>query len=307
MGTCLQTTTIQSTPRDLYLGQAPCSCIDFSAVSRSALNGTSFAISSLDQAYYVWFNVDGTGTDPVGTGVGIEITIDTTKSLSADLRDAVAEIDAVVDANNCFVFVSNTNGSKLEICVNELGESSASADVDSGLVIEFTQGYSEKLGCTSGDLSYSSEISEFEALCHQTGTIPLDVLITGANASLTVTLLDTGKERLRLLLEKGVGGSFTPSNSTEEAFGLGTSIVGQSLQSRGSYLVLHPVSKPLSDKSEDIVFFNATPLISSYTFSSTEQDAIELDFKILPNFQIRDDINIYGCVDYRKDVRKLVA
>lgn len=308
MGACLQTTTIQSTPRDLYLGQFACTCLDFSGVDRSTLGGTSLTLSSLTDQYYVWFNVDGGSVDPGGAGTGIEITIDTTKSLSEDLKDALAEIDAVVDGDGNYVFLSNTNGSKLEICVNCIGEAAqATADVDTGLSIDFTQGYGEKLGCTENDLEFSSEINELEVTCHQTGSVPVDVLANGVNASLSVTLLDVGKERLKLLLEKGVGGSFTPSNGTEEVFGLGTGIVGQSLQSLGSFLILHPVNKPVSDRSTDIIFFNAIPLVNSITYSSTDKDTFTVDFRILPNFQVRPDVNVYMCGDWKKDVRQVVA
>jgi hypothetical protein len=81
------------------------------------LNDTYFYISSTAVDYYVWFNVDSTGTDPtIADHTGIEVTLDATPTKAEILAAMETAIDAVTgvftstDATDTITIVNTVAG-----------------------------------------------------------------------------------------------------------------------------------------------------------------------------------------------------
>ena len=113
--------------------------IGFVADVAGSLNNKYFILRSSpdNNPYYVWFNVDNTGTDPLVSGmIGIEINIsanDTAGIISA-------AVGLVINALFSKVFSAIRTGSTVEIKTAGLGICSNSSDFNTGFVISNSPG-----------------------------------------------------------------------------------------------------------------------------------------------------------------------
>jgi len=109
-------------------------------------SGDYFYISSPDTDYYVWYNVDGAGSDPgIGSRTGIEVAVN-----SSDNADTVAsKVQAAIDAQGDFsasvlsniVTVTNTNGgAATNISDQTVGGSFSVATIQEGVDSDIKNG-----------------------------------------------------------------------------------------------------------------------------------------------------------------------
>lgn len=101
------------------------------------LDSTSFKIHSSDTAYYVWFNVNGLGTDPeVAEHTGVEVALNGNESPSEMAAKAATAINALDGLN------AEGDGAVLKIYADDVGAIVDAEDEDSGLTITIrNQGY----------------------------------------------------------------------------------------------------------------------------------------------------------------------
>lgn len=92
-----------------------------------ALDNTYFNLYSPTVIYYVWYNVDGTGVNPAPAGQsGIEVAITSDSDI-----DIVAQT-TIQALNETRYFTATRNGIALIVTTNEAGETTDSADVNTG-------------------------------------------------------------------------------------------------------------------------------------------------------------------------------
>lgn len=92
----------------------------------SNLNNKKITLASHSTTYYAWFNVDGTGADPTGTGTGIEVAMTgagSATTIAANLALALENHSAFTATSNGAV-VSLTNsvgGTATDVAVSNSG------------------------------------------------------------------------------------------------------------------------------------------------------------------------------------------
>lgn len=118
-----------------------------------SLAGTSFVFyTGLDRVkYYVWYYVDGTGSDPaIADGTGIQVTIQ-----EDDYAAVVAlATEAAINLAASFYFRVQINGTKIIINNKQGGATTNIADVDSGFSFSTKQAGASEL-VASLDITYS--------------------------------------------------------------------------------------------------------------------------------------------------------
>lgn len=139
------------------------------------------------------------------------------------------------------------------------------------------------LGYTEGDIELSFEEQMTEVTAHQTGTVVLDHIRTGAAVGeLTITLKEVSAANIEMLLVAGPGAATTPTAGTE---GLGYGIKQQftSVVADAQKLVLHPVALDALTLTRDWAFWKAYPRLDSVTFSAENPQTMTITFLIYPD------------------------
>ena len=94
------------------------------------------------------------------------------------------------------------------------------------------------------------------------------------------------------------GNSFIPEGaSATEVFGVGSSKDFQNIYVYAKKLVLHPKRLLASDKTEDITFFKAFPVLSSMVLSGENVRVLPVTFKVYPDTSIVDRVNLFAIGD----------
>ncbi len=156
------------------------------------LQSSYFTIGSLNQPFYVWFNVDSKGVDPmIGLKTGIEVKID-----SDDSNETV--LDAIIEALPTSLFDVVKNGSGLTITNQIIG---------SGVISPPTSGDMNSGGITDGVYLYSAIyewIDSFGQIVRSAPSVPISVTIsdsTSHNVTIIVpTLRLTEKNDVKIVI-----------------------------------------------------------------------------------------------------------
>lgn len=298
-----RTTTIQLEAASLTFGAEELSCI---SPDDTLTGGEYFLISSVGVNYYAWTDINNASVDPAVSGrTGIEIDVPTSYTVSDWLTAAKTAFEAVVESGDP-VFRANisSDGLSLSIEAVDVGAPlSALADGDTGFDIEVDrEGFGGALGRTKEGIEVTFEASTFDVQANQSGTLLLDQIIQGTGASLTASLLEITKDRLKTVIARGYGDSYTPSGGTE-LIGFGTSKNFQSSFNQGGKLILHPIRLPESDRSFDVVFHKTLGLPESINYDGTDSQALSVSFTALQDDTKRAEISIFAIGDWKQDIR----
>lgn len=262
--------------------------------------GEYFLISSLGTDYYVWFDLDNGSIDPaVASRTGIEVDIATGYTVA----DAAAAIETAVEAvleSTIQVFdVRVDSSNNVFIRMKQVGAVNAvAADGDTGFTIATTRtGIGGDLGATQGGVSISFEVATTDITSDQGGTAIQDRIIQGVNASASMSLLEMTPAKWELVVGQYAGDTYTPAGGSQ-VVGFGESKNFASSFENGGLLILHPLDRETTDRSEDIVFWISTPVPASYNFSGEEVSLMEVEFAALPDRTKQDAVNIMCYGDY---------
>lgn len=299
------TTSFLLSAANVSWGRRERSCIETVADVAGSLGGKYFHLSAIDSSlaeklYYVWLDT-GSSTDPAPsgrTGIQVVITSGDDEATVASLIQVAIEAETDLRAK----IASNDTGAVL-VDSELVGKVTASADVDSGFTISQTKsGLGGDLGKTQGGVELSMETSTTEITSDQTGSVPLDEVITGYKVEVTVSLLEMTAERWETVVGSVTGNTFTPAGGTQ-LVGFGTKRLYQSLLELGGELLLHPTRKDASDKSFDITIFKSAPKPTSINFSGEDAQVMEVTFTALVDAEVRNEINIFAFGNSSQDVR----
>lgn len=263
-------------------------CVQTVADVSDSLDGEYFLLGS---DFYVWMNgVIAADPAPAGrTGIPVAYTTNDTAATLAGL------IQAAVDANAAF----NASVSGDKVCITRVGTAAvvAAADFNTGFTITQTQeSGSMDLGFLSGNVEDSFEEQLLDITAHQTGTTVLAALRQGVTASITLTMQQTTVANLKELFAHTGGDSFTPSGGTE-LFGWGTSRQGNNVIPQSRRLNLHPVNAGV-DKSRDLTFWKAYPLLKSLKYSGEEAKTLDVEWRIFLDDSKDPSISFFAFGDY---------
>jgi len=295
MSGCKTASSAKLDPRNAYFGKNHTYCIKAVADVTGSLVDTFFQLSSLNNDYYVWYN-DGTGTDPVGVGTGIEVTIE----LNDSARTIARLTQEAINAEPALEFRSFVNGDFFQVVVKELGEFTpnyADGSAATGFTLETdVVGSYEFLGRTAGPITLDKSVSTLDVVADQTGETLQDQLITGFEISASMELLEVTQARWEEVIGK-VAGGVCEITGEDSIVGYGSAKIGQSLVDLSGTLVL----EPLNDSEVPVTIWKTAPLPSTINFSGVEQQVMEVTFAAYIDNTKKDTINIMARGDNTKD------
>lgn len=301
---CSSVAQIRIEPVDVTWQGPEIDCFDFSGVTASGLGGGYVLIyNSAGTAFKVWFDENDTDSEPTVSGTtAIEVDYGA-GALPAAIAAAFA---TAVNENASFNAYIDGSTVKVERAVD--GEV-VSTDISEapGLVGEVIQsGKSVYLGVLQEDVEVSLEETTLELTGHQTGTTLLADLRQGVSATITLTLQESDNPKRKTLFSNTAGGTYTPSGGTE-VFGWGNLKQGMSTITDAVKLVLHPVALEASDRSRDLCFFKAYPLIDTLTFSGENPETLSISFKAYIDQDRPKGVNLFAFGDHTQTITVLTA
>ena len=140
------------------------------------------------------------------------------------------------------------------------------------------------LGGTIGGVKVKLNQKYTDLKIDQTGDAPIDSVLTSQEYTVELTVAASGdKDKWKIAMPYSsleVDG-VTPTNKAIFV----NNQIGRQLNSDAAELVLHPLAKADSDKSEDFKFFKAVCKSAiEVEFDSNKQRGLKLEFTILPDF-----------------------
>lgn len=268
----------------------------------SDLDGKAFLLYGINTGgnlvkKYVWLSEGGVGTDPaIGGHTGMEVSYDENDSGSVIATKIAAVINADTD------FSSSASGTIVTVTGAFPGYAPSPRDssVPTGFAFEVdVQGsLEESLGFLDGDVEWTVGKSMVDVTAHQRGAEVLGSIMNGTECELTLILKETTKSKLIKALQ-GQGGSFIPEGADgTELTGFGQYKNFTNSTKYAARLVLHPANKLEADKSEDVCFWLAFPMLESITFSGENIQTIPLTFKVYPDLNKDQAIQHFAVGDW---------
>lgn len=280
-------------------GREQCRSVELIAGSLSAeyFDLNVLDIDGVETKYYVWFDEDDGSVDPAPAGkTAIEVDYSAGDSAAVKATAMAAAIDAIAD-----VSAEVVDGTSVHIQNDWIGQVSEE-DRSGAPSLEFAEllGIGGNLGRTSEGVEVSIETQSTEIQANQSGLIVLDEIGQGQTASCTASFIELSKARLESLIAGAVGGVHTPSGGTK-LIGGGESKLFQSLKTLGGKLILHPQRLAKTDRSEDFIFWLASPKPESINYSGTDVQALSCTFTAYLDDSKPEDINLYAIGDWKQD------
>jgi len=269
-----------------------------------ALGGKHFLINDgLNAGYYVWMNT-GADVDPAVAGrTEIEVAI-TANMTAAQIATAVA---TALNSSG-FFFAKSIPGisNELHILTKEYGLATVATAATSGFTVSTPRlGQEIQLGYMDGDVEPGFTEDLLDVTAHQTGTQILQAIRTGRNLeNIAISLKESDVEKLKSFILAS-GSSLTPP-------GVGvTVVVGWGTEEFKMFyavlddcarLVFHPIRKADNDYVEDMTFMAAYPLLSGIVFSGENTKMINLEFKILPDGILTEEVRVFALGNHEQNL-----
>lgn len=266
-----------------------------------SLSGTSFLLNSLLDAvgYYVWYDT-GASTDPAPAGkTAAVVSITTGDSAALVASKTVAVLDALGDFN---AKVLADDPASFNVETVGYGATTPSADVDTLFTfVEVLVGGVFDLGFTDGDVEVGLSEDLFDVVTHQLGTTVVDKIRTGINLEpISIVMKESDAAKIQQLLGEGSGANVTPAGGTELT-GLGSDKKFTNISSQARRMILHPVRNASNDPSDDYVFWRTYPTITGMVFSGEADHKITVEFQVLPNELILEEVEFFGKGDHTQN------
>jgi hypothetical protein len=289
--------TIKLEAAQVYWGKEQCRVILVPDDVDSSLNGQNFKIQSISPSgeitkYYVLLT-DGTAVDPeYPDHIKIEVTF-VPDSTGVVISPLITNALSVVND----LFTETLDGFFAHIKNKWIGAVEDDFSAAPDFEVTISEGIGGFLGRTSEGIEVTIETQSTEITSNQTGEIILDEIGQGQSANCSASFIELSKERLEAMIAGAVGGTHTPSGGTK-LIGGGSSKLFQSLKELGGKLILHPQRLPLTDRSEDFVFWKSAPKPESINYSGTDVQALSVTFNAYLDDSKPAEINLFAIGDW---------
>lgn len=283
---------------NLYFGGEGKSCVTPVA---GLAGGEYFTLSTPNDKFYVWFNLDAGSVDPAPAGyTEIEVAIATGHTVS----DVITACKTAIELSGEFLVYESTDGLSFEVECFDIGAvlESVAAGTSGFTVAQSKTGFGGSLGRTKSGIEFTTEVTMKDILSNQTGETPLDTFATGVSVSVSADIMETTPERIKSIIGEGYGSYKTVGS--DDIVGFGTSKLYQSAFGFAGKLIGHPVRLPDTDRSGDFVIWKTVPVPSSITYSGTDEQVVNIDFKALIDSTKSSEVNLASIMgDWKKDLR----
>lgn len=282
-----------------YFGNRHCRKITFVADVAGSLDGEYFDLNVIDydgsEKKYAVLLSDGTTTTIPGLPTGTtQITVtytanDSAATIAGLFDTALSAVEVRTEVSSDEVEVQNWFVGLITAEVRTNAASLTFSDEATG-----SGGY---LGQT-GEAELTTNIDLVQILDDAQGTVPLDEIIQGYSAELTVPLREMTTARWESLIGSVTGSTVTIDSA--DITGWGTSKLYKSLFTYAGRLVGHPVRLADSDVTEDVIMLNTAPILNSLNFSGGAVQEAEFVFTAKKDANADSGINLFARGDHRK-------
>ncbi len=261
-----------------------------------SLDGNYFFIySTAGVKHHVWFNTSGgAATDPAPGGSTAQVVAITTGATAAAVATALEVVLEAIAGLTCTV-----SDNVVTVTHDAAGYIQPAFDVDSGFSFGVTTAGDNAVdvGYIDGDIEVSTAEDLVDVTSEQNGTNVLSQIRTGKQVELVLNLQESSVAQMKRVLRQG-GGAFTPvgANGTE-VVGWGQSSDFSQTILQAKKLVLHPVVLGSSDKSRDMTFQLAYPMLETLTFSGENKFVIPVTFKCYPKTSLNSRVQYFAFGD----------
>ena len=252
--------------------------------------------------HYAWFNVATLGVDPAPAGgwTGHEVAIASGATASAVATALTAVLTAVTG------FDATVSGYTVTLTHTATGYAQPAIDSTAAptnfAFSVVTLGQIEKeYTCLKGDIEMSGyALQKYEVTCHSSGTTVQKEIITGYDKpQLSLVFQETDKASLQEIMVMYGMPVFTPVGADKDSvFGFGPANVGGT--NPKVKIRLHEAALDLSNKSSDIVIWNAELGLDTFNFSGETASEIPATFSIYPDTTKPKAIQFYMIGDAAK-------
>lgn len=295
---------------DVYLGEDQAqvqkvTCVE--STSTASLNNKYFLLYKTGSAvrYYVWFNVNATGTDPALSGyTDIEVTLAANPQTADQVATAVqTAIDAHAD------FIATVSGKYVTITNATVGYAPPAHDAQAsgskcGFAFEvLTVGdLYEKVGLLSGAVSLSNLGREaLDIVAHQSGATVLGQVLTKASSpEISMSLLEVTQARYEKILRYSSASFLPVANGSTAVMGGGTKGLFQSVKQ--ARCVFHPTRLGLADKSQDYCFWKTTIDLDSLDFDPENLQVLPVVLKAQKDCDKQEAVNVWMYGDWSQNI-----
>lgn len=294
--TATQSITLEAS--NVYWGQEDSACI---TPVTGLTGGEYFTYSTPTANYAFWTSVDSVGVAPVIPDTTI---IEVAAPATYNVAEWIAAFITAAETTGDFLVTNSTDNLSCKIENQFVGTIlNAVADVDTGFTFEtLTEGHGGFLGATKEGIELTFETTEFEVTTNQQGTLVVNRIIQGTNASASFSLLELTEERYESIIGKGYGDLKTPAGGTQ-GIGYGISKLFQSTYNYSGKMVFHPIRLPDDDRASDFVFWQTVPKATTINLDGTDTKALAVEASALPDFNRADEINTFMIGDWKQDFR----
>lgn len=289
--------TIKLEAAQVYWGKEACRVVTLVDDVAGSLNGLWAPVDVIQNdgtviKYYFLLD-NGSAVDPAPAGRTLVEVLFTNGDSAEDLAIALAAaLDAI--ANLEAEVVDDVQVHYRNLWIGAVSETFATL---APLVVDFQNGIGGFLGRTAEGIEVSIETLSTEITANQSGELVLDEIGQGQSGSCSASFIELTKERFETMLAGAVGGVHTPMGGTK-LIGGGSSKLFQSLKELGGKLILHPQRLPLSDRSEDFIFWKSAPKPESLNYSGTDVQALSVTFTAYLDDDKPAEINLYAIGDW---------
>jgi hypothetical protein len=241
--------------------------------------------------YYVWINVGGAGIDPAPAGLlEVEVAIAanaTANAIATAIRAAIALVGVFTGGSENFVVIQDA----------EMGTATAISQGTAPTPFTLTTvraGFLLDIGLTE-DIEMGLSVSSVEVKASQFGATILDRIRNGMNIdSITISMKEVVAAKIKSIMQSHFP-AYTPAGGSQVQ-GIGNSLDFTNISASGGKLVLHPKKLAAAVLTEDWAFFNACPLLTGLNFSGESEQMMEVEFQILPNKWMVQEVQhgVYG-------------
>jgi len=275
---------------DVYLGGQAINTVTATADVADSLDGDYFTLTDSDgDLYHAWFNTSGgSAVDPAPGGGSVAIVVPLTTGASAA---TVASAIATALNSSPALVGATADGSVVTIKSASLGSQTVGAGTSGFTVAEVSEGSIVELGYIDGDIELEFEEQIVDVTAQQTGTDIIGGIRTGNNLSgFTLTLKQNDAVVRENVIKQFGWDSITPGGGTE-LVGLGDTKRFLQATSQAKRLVLHPTQLDVSDKSRDLMFWQAYLSFDGINFSGENTQNLTFTVRVFPDPQVPAAIN----------------
>lgn len=252
-----------------------------------------FAHDASGNRHHFWFNTSGgAATDPAPGGSTAQVVAISTGATAAQVATA---LEAVIEAVTGF----DSTVANATITVTRSAAGYCPLSYDGGAPTGFSFAMSTE-GDTAQDLGFLDESIEIEAtedlvdiMAHETGSNVLSQIRTGKQVQITVNIQETSTAQLKRILRQA-GSSITPAGANAtEVVGYGAAKDFTQTITQAKKLTMHPKTLGASDKSRDLTFHKAYPILESISYSGEEKLVVPVSFKVYPKKTLNDAVEYF--------------